>query len=51
MPAWRVISGLGLLLLLGGSVYIGLCSLMQVDEVGDVLGGLKRRLRRSTPSP
>lgn len=51
LPAWRAIGGLGLMVLLGGSVYVGLCGLMQVDEVGDVLAGLKRRLKRSASSP
>lgn len=50
LPAWRAIGGLGLLLLFGGCVYIGLCGLMGVDELGDVLAGLKRRLKRREPS-
>jgi putative peptidoglycan lipid II flippase len=50
LPLWRAVGGLGLLVLLGGFVYAGLCGLMQVDEVGDVLSGLKRRLQRSAPA-
>ena len=50
LPLWRTVFGLGVLLLVGGGVYIGLCGLMNVDEVGDVLAGLKRRLVRSKPA-
>ncbi len=39
------------LVVVGGFSYLGLCWLMQVGEVEDVLGGVKRKLRRSTAGP
>lgn len=46
VPLWRAVSGLGLLLGLGGLVYAGLCAVMRVGEIDDLLGALRRRLPR-----
>lgn len=47
VPLWRAGVGLGGLIVLGGLLYAGLCKLLQLDEVGDLLAALKRRARRS----
>jgi putative peptidoglycan lipid II flippase len=46
VPLWRALFGLALLCGLGGLAYGGLCWLMQVGEVGEALGALRRRLGR-----
>jgi len=46
VPLWRAIVGLLLLCGLGGLAYAVLCGLMQVKEVDEVLGALRRRLAR-----
>lgn len=46
VPLWRAIVGLFLLCGLGGLAYAVLCGLMQVKEVDEVLGALRRRLPR-----
>jgi putative peptidoglycan lipid II flippase len=46
VPLWRAISGLGLLVGLGGLVYTGLCGLLQVGELDDLLSALRRRVQR-----
>ncbi|HNN93354.1 MAG TPA: murein biosynthesis integral membrane protein MurJ [Pseudomonadota bacterium] len=44
VPLWRAILGLGVLGGAGGLSYALLCALMQVEEVGEVLATLRRRL-------
>jgi peptidoglycan biosynthesis protein MviN/MurJ (putative lipid II flippase) len=44
VPLWRALLGLALLTGVGGLVYGGLCRLMRVGEVEDVLAALRRRL-------
>lgn len=47
VPLWRAVIGLGLLVGLGGLAYAGLCGLMGVGEIGELLSSLRRRLPRS----
>ncbi len=44
VPLWRSLSGLGLLVAIGGFVYAALCGLMRLEEVDDLLFALRRRL-------
>jgi putative peptidoglycan lipid II flippase len=44
VPLWRAIGGLGLLVGLGGLVYAGLCRVMRVGEIDDLLSAVRRRL-------
>lgn len=50
VPLWRAVSGLALLILLGGFVYAGLCAVMRVGEVDDLLRVIHRRLPRYKPA-
>ena len=45
-PLLRVIAGLGVSIGLGAACYGALCVLMQVEEVGELRGALRRRLGR-----
>lgn len=47
VPLWRAIGGLGVLTGVGGLAYAGLCGLMQVGEVSDLLSAVRRRLPRT----
>jgi putative peptidoglycan lipid II flippase len=49
VPLWRAIGGLGVLVALGGLAYAGLCGLMQVGEIDDLVGALRRRLPPRKP--
>ncbi len=46
VPLWRAGFGLGLLCALGGLAYGALCGLMQVEEVGEVVNAVRRRVNR-----
>lgn len=46
VPLWRAVIGMGLLVGIGGLAYGGLCRLMQVGEMDDLLSALRRRLPR-----
>lgn len=44
VPLWRSVAGLGLVMGVGAAAYAGLCGLMQVGEVAEVAGAVRRRL-------
>src|SRR5262249_8789341 len=45
VPLWRALGGLGLLVGIGGLVYVALCGAMRVSEIDDLLSAFRRRLR------